>query len=257
METLEEFGHVEDTAVPESIYSPAEVKPFIDYKKRDLNLFNIWKETGSKKALGDLVKQLHPIIYSEVRRVSGTLPETALSAEAKLWAINAIKTFDPSKGVALSTHVMNYLPKVRRLNYKYQNSARLPENLHLQFTEFKNAVSHLEETLSREPTDKEIAKQLGWSEPLVIKFKGSLYEDLTESASQRPTETSQFNSNSFLLDHIMDKLDDQEKLILLNKGKMSATELANKVGVNVSRLNYLSAKLRDKIHTMKTDIGMY
>jgi DNA-directed RNA polymerase specialized sigma subunit len=244
---------IQPTSVVEEPVRPA----FIDYKKRDLDLYNTWKETGDKKALGNLIKSLHPIIYSEVRRVSGTLPESALSAEAKGWALKAIQTFDPDKGVAISTHVMNYLPKVRRLNYKYQNSARLPENLHLQFTEFQNAVSHLENTFNREPTDEEIAKQLGWSKPLVVKFKGSLYEDLVESSTQRPIETTQFNSNKFLLDHLMDQLDEQEKTLLLNKGEMPAADLAKKLGINVSRLNYLSAKLKDKIAKIKTDIGMY
>lgn len=235
-----------------------DTKPaFIDYKKRDLDLYTTWKQNGDKKALGALIHSLNPIIYSEVRRVSGTLPEAALSAEAKKWAVRALQTFDPSKGVAVSTHVMNYLPKVRRLNYKYQNSARLPENLHLQFTEFKNASSHLENTLNREPTDEELAKHLGWSKPLVVKYKGSLYEDLVESATQRPIETTQFNSNKFLLDHLMDQLDEQEKTLLLNKGEMSASDLAKKLGVNISRLNYLSAKLRDKIAKIKIDIGMY
>jgi DNA-directed RNA polymerase specialized sigma subunit len=232
-------------------------KPFVDYKARDLDLYNNWKLKGDKESLGKLIHQLNPIIYSEVRRVSGTLPEAALSAEAKRWAIQALQTYDPSKGVAVSTHVMNYLPKVRRLNYKFQNSARLPENLHLQFTEFHNAVSHLDNTLNREPTDEEIAKHLGWSKPLVVKFKGSLYEDLVESATQRPIETNQFNSNKFLLDHIMDKLDAQEKMILENKGTMPASELAEKLGVNISRLNYLSAKLRDKIMKIKEEIRMY
>ncbi len=231
--------------------------PIVDYKQRDLNLYHAWKKDGDKKALGALIKSLHPIIYSEVRRVSGTLPEAALMAEAKKWAINAIQTYDPSKGVAVSTHVMNYLPKVRRLNYKYQNSARLPENLHLQFTEFQNAVSHLENTLNREPTDEEIAEELGWSKPLVIKFKGSLYEDLVESATQRPLETTHFDSNKFLFDHLMSKLDDQEKFLLMNKGEIPASELASKMGINISRLNYLISKLTTKIQEIRTEIGMY
>ena len=191
--------------------------PF-DFKKakaQDIDLYHRWKQEGDKASLGALMKQLNPIVYSEVRRTSGTLPEAALSAEAKKWTIRALNTYDPTKGVALSTHVMNYLPKVRRLNYKYQNSARLPENLQLQFTEFKNAASHLETTLNREPTDEELAKELGWSKPAVTRFRGSLYEDLVESGSQRPHETSQFNSNKFLMDHLMSTLDDQEKIILV------------------------------------------
>lgn len=235
-------------------------KPAFSYseaKQKDLDLYHQWKASGDKKSLGKLINQLSPVIYSEVRRVSGTLPEAALSSEAKKWAIRAINTYDPSKGVAISTHVTNYLPKVRRLNYKYQNSARLPENLHLQFTEFKNAVSHLENTLNREPKDEEIAKQLGWSKPQVIKYKGSLYEDLSESATQRPHEVSQFNSNAFLLNHILDKLDAQEKFIFENKGKIPAQELADRLGINVSRLNYLQSKLIAKIQDMKKDIGLY
>jgi DNA-directed RNA polymerase specialized sigma subunit len=236
-----------------------QANPF-DYKeakKKDLDLFNTWKETGDKKALGKLISQLHPVIYSEVRRQSGTLPESALSAEAKTWALKAIQTFDPSKGVALSTHVMNYLPKVRRLNYKFQNAARLPENLQLQFSEFKNVVSHLTEVLNREPTDDEVAEELGWSKGAVIKFKGSLYEDLVESSTQRPFEATQFNYNSLLLSHIISKLDPQEKIILEDSGTLSSSELANKIGVNISRLNYLKSKLKDKIQAMKNEIGMF
>lgn len=237
--------------------TPVLPKPFIDYKKKDLELYNQWKLNGDKQALGTLIKQLHPVIYSEVRRTSGTLPESALSAEAKKWTIKALQTFDPTKGVAVSTHVMNYLPKVRRLNYKFQNAARLPENLQLQFTEFKNAISHLETTLNREPTDDEIAAQLGWSKPLVVRFKSSLYEDLIESGSQKPQEASQFNENKFLMDYLLEQLDEQEKMILFDSKKFSSTELSNKLGVSISRLNYLKLKLRDKIIGIKSEIGMF
>lgn len=228
-----------------------------EHRAKDLELFNLWQQGKDKKALGALVENLYPIIYSEVRRASGTLPESALSAEAKKWAVKAITTYDPSKGTSLSTHVMNYLPKVRRLNYKFQNSARLPENLHLQYTNFQNAVSHLQESLNREPTDEEISKHLGWSKPLVIKFKGSLYEDLVESGTQRPVETIQFNSNSMLMDHLMTQLDETEKYILASNKVVPASEMCAKLGVNISRLNYLKAKLITKIEGIKRDIGMY
>ena len=226
-------------------------------RTKDIDAYNHWKATGDKTSLGLLVRQLYPVIYSQVDRVSGTLPKAALSAEAKKWTVKAIESYDPSRGASLSTHVMNYLPKVRRLNYKFQNSARLPENLHLQYTNFQNAVSHLQESLNREPTDEEISKHLGWSKPLVIKFKGSLYEDLVESGTQRPVETIQFNSNSMLMDHLMTQLDETEKYILASNKVVPASEMCAKLGVNISRLNYLKAKLITKIEGIKRDIGMY
>jgi DNA-directed RNA polymerase specialized sigma subunit len=237
-----------------------DVKPIFniaDAKQKDLAAYNEWKDTGTSESLGLLMKQLHPIVYSQVERVSGTLPKAALSAEAKKWTYKAIESYDQSKGASLSTHVLNYLPKIRRLNYKFQNAARLPENLQLQYSNFQTAVSHLQETLNREPTDDEIAKQIGWSKPLVVRFKGSLYEDLVESVSSRPTEVSQFNENKFLLDHIMSQLNDQEKFILIDSPSMGAKEAADHLGVNLSRWNYLKSKLKDKILAMKAEIKMY
>jgi DNA-directed RNA polymerase specialized sigma subunit len=77
-------------------------------KQKDIIAFNNWKETGSQEALGALMKQLHPVIYSQVERVSGTLPKAALSAEAKKWTFKAIESYDPTRGASLSTHVLNF-----------------------------------------------------------------------------------------------------------------------------------------------------
>ena len=222
-----------------------------------MELFHAWKNTGDKKALGALITQLHPIIYSEVRRASGTLPDSALSAEAKKWTVKAITSYDPSKGTSLSTHIHNYLPKIRRLNYKYQNSARLPENLHLQYSQFQNTIANLQESLNREPTEGEIASALGWSKAQVVKFKGSLYEDLVESSTQRPIETSRFNDNKLLMDHLMSSLDETEKYLLLNNKDVPATEMCRHLGINTSRLNYLKTKTVAKIENIKREIGMY
>jgi DNA-directed RNA polymerase specialized sigma subunit len=223
-------------------------------KEQDLELFHTWKASGDKKDLGKLVHALAPIIYSEVQRASGTLPTSALSAEAKVWAVKAIETFDPTKGVALSTHVMNYLPKVRRLNYKFQNSARLPENLQLQYHSWHQATTRLQEQLERDPTDEELAHQLGWKKKAVIKYKNSLYSDLVESASERPTETHTFNKNKVLYDYILEQLTPEEKTIFENIDTMTSTELAVKLGVNINRLNYLKRILIDKVKKLQSEV---
>jgi DNA-directed RNA polymerase specialized sigma subunit len=203
------------------------------------------------------MKQLNPIVYSQVERVSGTLPKAALSAEAKKWTVKAIQSYDPTKGAALATHVLNFLPKIRRLNYKYQNSVRMPENLHLEHSTFTAAQANLNEKLGREPTDEEMAKELGWGRPLVTRFKASLYDDLVESVSQRPTEVSQFNENAHLMAHLMGSLTDQEKFILGDANDMPAKDAAAKLNINLSRYNYLRSKLKEKIQGIKNEIKMY
>lgn len=228
-----------------------------DTKKKDIELYNAWKSSGSKKALGELLDNLTPIIYSEVHRASGSLPTAALSAEAKNWAFKAIETYNPDRGVALSTHVMNYLPKVRRLNYKFQNAVRLPENMQLKFHEFNHSLTTLTDQLSRDPTDEELASHLGWSKAHTIKFKNSLYSDLIESGSQRSAEFTQFNENSILMEHLMSQLTADEKFILDNSKNMPVPEMAKKLGVNINRFNYLKSKLISKIKKIKEDARMY
>lgn len=227
-----------------------------EYSSKDLELYNQWKETGSKAALGKLIDQLSPLIYSEVRSQSGSLPKAALVAEAKKWAIKAIQTYDPSKGTSLSTHVYTWLAKTRRLNYRYQNAVRLPENMQLKFHEYNHAVQDLTDQLNRDPTESELADKLGWSKPHVVKFKNSLYADLIESSSTRPAEFTQFNDNAILMQHLMSQLTPDEKFILENTKILSSTAIANKLGININRLNYLKSKLTQKIKKIQQEIGL-
>lgn len=228
-----------------------------EVKRKDQELYEEWKRTGNKRALGDLVSQLSPLIYSEVQRQSGTLPNTALSAEAKKWAIKAINNYDPKHGASISTHVTGYLRKVRRMNYKFQNAARLPENMQLNYRLWDKALQDLADKLNREPTDDEMAQELNWTKGQVIKYRGSLFEDLIESASARPFETARFNESRILLDHIMSQLSADQKFIWENSKKMSSQELADKMGININRLNYLKAKLKADVQKMKNEIGLY
>lgn len=228
-----------------------------EHKKKDQELYAKWAETKSKRDLGNLMNHLTPVIYSEVHRLSGTLPNAALSAEAKHWTIKAIQSYQPDRGVALSTHVMNYLPKVRRLNYKYQNAVRLPENLQLKFHEYNHTLAQLTDQLNREPTDDELANKLGWSKAHTVKFKNSLYADLVESGSERASEYTHFNENAILLQHVLDQLTPDEKFILENKKTMTATQLAAALKININRLNYITSKTVEKIQKIKQDIGMY
>ena len=226
-------------------------------KDTDQELYEKWAVSKSKKDMGNLMDSLGKLVYTEVRRASGTLPVSALSAEAKKWTIKAIQTYDPTKGTLIGTHVSNYLPKIRRMNYKFQNAARLPENLQLKYQSYNHELASLTEELNREPTDSEMASKLGWTKPQTIRFKNMLYSDLVESSSEKATETSRFNENALLMEHLMSQLDYQEKFILENSKVLSATEIAKNLGVNINRFNYLKDKLKTKIQTIKQDSGMY
>ena len=226
-----------------------------DYRAKDKVLYDQWAQNKTSSNMSALMKHLSPLIYSEVQRQSGALPKAALAAEAKIWTMKAIKTFDPSKGFALSTHVMNYLPKVRRLNYKHQNAARLPENQQRQYREYSKAKANLENDLGRDPTDEELAKHLGWSKGYTVKFKGRLFSDLIESGSENASQMSQYSDSNMLFQEIMNRLTPQERMIAELKGTIPAPELAKKLGFDINRLNYEQRKLWAKIKKLQEEVG--
>lgn len=228
----------------------------IDYKAKDTLLYNTWNETKSKKNMSNLVGHLSPLIYKEVSRASGTLPVAALNSEGKIWAIKAIKTFDPDKGFALSTHVTNYLQRVRRMNYKYQHAVRPPENVKREFHKFENAKMNLTDELNRDPSEEEMAERLGWSKGAVTKFGSRIYSEYLESGDPQPAEVVKYTDDNLLMDSLMSRLTPEEKLIVRQKGKMPAGELAEKLGVNTNRLNYLQSKLVSKIQGIKMELGL-
>lgn len=252
--TMSTFDKLTTKALSATKETPS--SPTQDARTRDLELWHQWKQSGSKKHLGELIDQLSPLIYHEVQRASGSLPTSALAAEAKKWTVKAVQSYDPDKGTTLSTHVMNYLPKVRRMNYKFQNAVRLPENMQLQFHEYNKALNDLSEQLNREPTPDELAHRLGWSKALVVRFGSRLYADMIESQSERPAEYAQFNENSILMDHLRQQLTHDELFMLDNADKLSVKEMCARMNVNLNRYNYLRRKLVDKIAHIKQEIGL-
>jgi DNA-directed RNA polymerase specialized sigma subunit len=228
-----------------------------EVRKLDQELFQTYQTTKDPYDLHRLVTQLMPLIHTEVKRASGTLPTQALTSEAKKWTIHAINTYDPSKGTQLSTHVTNYLQKVRRMNYRYQNAARLSENNQLIFHKYNNAQQGLSERLSRDPSDEEMAAELGWSKKAVIKFKSGIFQDIVESSKEKASEYSRFDTGRPLFEHMMDQLSPEEQLIMKHTGDMTSNELAAKLGVNVNRLNYLKGKMVKKLKGIQNEMVRY
>lgn len=252
--TTDLFNHESEGDAPDE--TPIKVSISEERKAKDLHLYHQWKKTGSKKDLGVLLDHLSPLIHKEVARVSGSLPVAALNAEAKKWTIKAIQTFEPERGFALSTHVMNYLPKVRRLNYKYQNAVRLPENMQLQYHEYNRALTQLSDELNRDPDEKEMAERLGWSKGQVVKFKGSLYSDLLEGSGEKDLEFSRYSDQPIMMKYLYEQLTPEEKTILKYNKEISSQELADKLGVNINGLNYRKDKLTQKILKLKKELGI-
>jgi len=134
-----------------------------------------WKQTEKPEDLSSLLHTFEPLIQHKVRRIGNqTIPPSAIEGEAKRQAIRAFKSFDPQKGVQLSTHVGNQLKKVDRYVMQRQAVGRLPEEQILRTGTFRQAQGELVDRLGREPTTQELADHLRWSPGQVARTRRGL-----------------------------------------------------------------------------------
>jgi hypothetical protein len=99
-------------------------------------------------------------INQHIKKWSGVLPEIVLKKHAESFALDAFKSFDPSKGAQIQTHMYNHLQRLGRLNYANQNIAKIPEHHIRNISKVNDTENMLTDTLGREPSHAEIAKHL-------------------------------------------------------------------------------------------------
>ena len=156
--------------------------------EEDVHLWEKWDKSGrSPQTLKPLLQHVDPLIKMRMMSFRGlqSIPQSALEAELKRQAVTAFQRYDPSKGVALATHVVNYLKGANTFVYNYQNAARIPGARARKIGVFKSAFKSMEEDLDRPPTAIELADRLSWPVKEVTRMTTQLRSDLLPSVGTR------------------------------------------------------------------------
>lgn len=143
-------------------------------QEADIAAWRTWKAAPTDANAAALLKQVEPLVQKEVNKWAGTLARPLLETEGKRLAMQAFQNYDPSKGAALGTHVVNQLQRMSRLSYANQNVARLPENKMLLYHSYNLAHSELSDAHGRSPTTDELSDRLGWPLKKVEEYRKSI-----------------------------------------------------------------------------------
>lgn len=230
-------------------------------KERDIRLWHAYNDNPSQMTLTPLMKSLEPLIQSQVSKWHGAVARPVLEARARVLALEAIKSFDPSMGNALSTHVTNRLQKLSRTVYTHQDAVRVPEHRKLKVMAYMRAQQELMDVNGREPSSDELRDHLRWSPKMLQVVESSMGSELVESEDVgaglfETTSIWDQNTNDAMVDMIVFDLPPDEKMIYEHttgyggKPILSNTELAAKLGINQSQLSYKKRKLVEKIKTL-------
>ena len=222
----------------------------------DINKWKAWKADPNPKTLSHLFRQMEPVMFSATKINQGSISPAVIQAEAKIQALKAFKTYDPKHEVKLSTHVHNYLQKVNRLNYQYQEIFAVPEQRRIKYQTFQKAKQDLEDNLKREPNAEELADHLHWSRAEVGRF---LSESKTELSDSQPhsSDLALHDVHSIrdatMMSYIYNDLPPKSKMLLEHTAGyngqpvLTNPQLMKKFGMTLGQLSYAKKDLREHI----------
>jgi len=115
-----------------------------------------WKASPTKKTLSPLMNTLDPVIDKALKTYGGASAD-ALRTRARLMTIDYLNSYDPSKGMALSSYVHQNLKSLNREKAKRAHTVHIPENVILQKNKLYQATKTFESEYGREPNTDELS----------------------------------------------------------------------------------------------------
>ncbi len=218
--------------------------------EKDLQLYEAWKKSQSPVDLEKLLQQLDPLIQAQVNQRSGTLARPLLQAQAKALAVKAIKSYKPTFGAKISTHVTNQLQKLSRVNYAHQNALRIPEHSMVQYNTFNIALEDFKTEFGRDPSSEELADTLKWSPKKVEQFRVNFgrKEHLESTESAQGTYVPYAHDPR--IDYAYHSMSQRQQAIFehttgyQNASKLSNSNIMKKLSITQGVLSYEKNKIK-------------
>jgi len=218
-----------------------------------------WLKDKTPENLSKAVEAFYPTINSEITRYSG--PKTMLRSQAKILTVKALKSFNPMSGARLNSWVVTNLKPLSRYSNS-QKDVKIPEVAARQAAAVNRAMNEFVDDYGREPTDEELADELGMTvkrvrdvrKKAVASVASSSFDEMDGddiSASAPGVVTP--SKIPFAQEAIYRELDSTDRFIfdsitgLNGAQKLPAKEVAARLGISPAAVSQRAKAIGDKI----------
>src|SRR5438067_1608669 len=236
---------------------------------------------GDKKAREQMIKANLRLVVKIAHDYEGLgLPLLDLINEGNIGLMKAVERFDPAKGGKLSTYGAWWIKQsIKRALANQSKTIRLPVHLVDKISKMRRTAMKLQEVLGREPTDEELADELGMTAsrvaqprtaavrpasldaPIGDEDSNNFSEVVQDENAATPYQELEEKTVSAMLQEMVKTLDPREATILryrfgLDGGsEKTLEEVGQKFGVTRERVrqiqNIALTKLRKMIEKLE------
>ena len=214
--------------------------------------YSTWQTDPTPEHLGAVLRELSPIITQEIHRYAG--PKPILRSRARVLALDAIRRYDPNRGVPLGAYIRQQLQPLSR----YSSNLRpvsVSEALVQRAAQLNTQREQLALKLHRDPTDEELADATGVSVPKIRKYRSQVPAVASESSLVNEQGETTLPSHQTSV-HMRESAeatyqdwDEQDRQIYdwrVNQD-LPTTEIAKRLKLSPSAISQRSARMADQI----------
>jgi RNA polymerase primary sigma factor len=236
---------------------------------------------GDKKAREQMIKANLRLVVKIAHDYEGFgLPLLDLINEGNIGLMKAVERFDPAKGGKLSTYGAWWIKQsIKRALANQSKTIRLPVHLVDKIAKMRRLAMRLQEEYGREPTDEELAEEMGMSTARVTQLRtaairpasldapigdedsNNFSEIVQDERAETPYQQLEEKTVTQMLQEMIKSLDPREATILRCRfgldggGEKTLEEVGAKFGVTRERIrqiqNIALRKLRRMIEKLE------
>jgi RNA polymerase primary sigma factor len=228
---------------------------------------------GDKQAREHMITANLRLVVKIARDYEGLgLPLLDLINEGNIGLMKGVERFDPNKGAKLSTYASLWIKQaIRRALSNQSKTIRLPVHVFDKMTHIRKAEVKLRKMLDREPTDEEVADNLGLNTRRIRQYREAarapvsldspistddttaISEIVADANAAAPFDKIVKHNDNELVQEVLAALDARESRILamrfgLDNGRpKTLEEVGKRLGVTRERIRQIQEQALQKM----------